>query len=438
MLDNLFDNLEDPRRQAMLMMAAGLLSPVRGKGMAGFGEAMSRGIEGGLLGYNQASKSKREREMEKLLTEQRQLQLDQARQEADYQTKATNLAGQYFQPPTPSVPYNDTLGNQPPQADIPGNPGKADLGGYSQALMGLGPKGINQSIAIQQALQKDNPFGKVDPEKFTPESVRAFMNSGGRDFSLLQPRVKMESVDTGAGVKFVNPYAPPAEGLTKTLTPGEQQRIPMERARLGMEAGRYNYEMPQGAQLPQKLVDTVRADVLKKESESRLAAQQGFPQFEAEAKQTIGLIDKLLAHPGFSTVVGAKGPTGVPAAAGYPIPGTDAANFVVLRNQLVGKQFLQAYETLKGTGQITEIEGKKATDAIARMDTSQSEDEFRKAAGEFRGVIEAGLARARDKAGVAPIDIKTVTIGGQQYEARRGKQGKFYVQVGNRYYEVSE
>lgn len=63
MIDNLFDNLDDPRRQALLMMAAGLLSPVRGKGMAGVGEAMSRGIEGGLLGFNQASNAKQSKEM---------------------------------------------------------------------------------------------------------------------------------------------------------------------------------------------------------------------------------------------------------------------------------------------------------------------------------------------------------------------------------------
>ena len=197
--------------------------------------------------------------------------------------------------------------------------------------------------------------------------------------------------------------------IPKSMAPGEAQRIGiegqrlgMDAARLGMERGRYQYEVGSGQGLPQKQQDAIAADLGKKKAENQLQAQVDLPKVEAEAKQTIGLVDKMLAHPGFSTVVGSKGVTGIPAAAGYPIPGTDAADFTVLRNQLVGKQFLQAFQTLKGGGQITEMEGRKATDAIARMDTAQSEKEFRAAALEFRGVIENGLRNAKKSAG-APV-----------------------------------
>ena len=60
---------------------------------------------------------------------------------------------------------------------------------------------------------------------------------------------------------------------------------------------------------------------------------------------------------------------------------------------------MQAYQGLKGGGQITEVEGKKATDAISRMNTAASEPEFRKAVEDFQTVIKQGLYRAKAKAG---------------------------------------
>lgn len=82
------------------------------------------------------------------------------------------------------------------------------------------------------------------------------------------------------------------------------------------------------------------------------------------------------------------------------IPGTSAKDFDIRLDQLKGKQFLQAFESLKGGGQITEVEGKKATDAIARMDAAGTEEEFIAAAREFQTIIRQGVARAKQKAGV--------------------------------------
>jgi hypothetical protein len=47
----LFDNLDDPQKQAFLMAAAGLLQGQQGK--ANFGADLSRGLLSGLQGYNQ-------------------------------------------------------------------------------------------------------------------------------------------------------------------------------------------------------------------------------------------------------------------------------------------------------------------------------------------------------------------------------------------------
>jgi len=74
---------------------------------------------------------------------------------------------------------------------------------------------------------------------------------------------------------------------------------------------------------------------------------------------------------------------------------------------------LQAYETLKGGGHITEVEGKKATDAIARMDASGTEKEFINAAREFQAAIRAGVARARQaqaKGQQQPVTQRNITV----------------------------
>ena len=64
-----------------------------------------------------------------------------------------------------------------------------------------------------------------------------------------------------------------------------------------------------------------------------------------------------------------------------------------------------AINTLRGTGQITEIEGAKATAAINRMSLAQSEVEFVRAANDFKDALNRGYKAAQQRAGVAPINL---------------------------------
>jgi hypothetical protein len=130
-----------------------------------------------------------------------------------------------------------------------------------------------------------------------------------------------------------------------------------------------------GAQTAAKLTTEARIDAPK-------AIQQG--------EDTIKLVDDLLKAPGFKQAVGGSRLLQV-----QRIPGTSAKDFDIRLDQLKGQQFLQAFESLKGGGHITEVEGKKATDAIARMDAAGSEKEFVNAAREFQATIRTGVERAR-------------------------------------------
>ena len=75
------------------------------------------------------------------------------------------------------------------------------------------------------------------------------------------------------------------------------------------------------------------------------------------------------------------------------LPGTPQFRFGTKVAQLQGQAFLQAIDGLRGTGQITEIEGNKATNAIGRLDSAQSADDYRGALNELKDVINTGLAR---------------------------------------------
>lgn len=128
-------------------------------------------------------------------------------------------------------------------------------------------------------------------------------------------------------------------------------------------------------------------------SKEILEARADLPRLTAESEQIINSIDGILNHPGLEGSVGFQ--YGLSA-----IPGTDESDFVARHEQLQGQVFLQGFQQLKGGGAITEIEGRKAEQAIARLSRAQSEREYRNSLLEIRGIVQTALERARRKAGV--------------------------------------
>jgi hypothetical protein len=133
--------------------------------------------------------------------------------------------------------------------------------------------------------------------------------------------------------------------------------------------------------------------------EAKTQAELELPGKQSKAEDALSLIDQIQTSPGLSAVIGAPNPFKGRIPFVGNIAGSPAADFQAKLDQLGGKQFLEAFESLKGGGQITEVEGAKATNAIARMQTTQSEPEFLKALEELRGVVLNGAQRARQAAG---------------------------------------
>ena len=113
-----------------------------------------------------------------------------------------------------------------------------------------------------------------------------------------------------------------------------------------------------------------------------------------QANRLVSLVQEVRDNPELDAVTGfAEGrmPTGRPSIIPEKIQARQ--DLIVKIDQLKGNVFLQAYESLKGSGQITEIEGIKAEAAIARMNRAQGGPAFRQALNEFLDVIETAQNR---------------------------------------------
>jgi hypothetical protein len=145
---------------------------------------------------------------------------------------------------------------------------------------------------------------------------------------------------------------------------------------------------------------TSRGEAAGKEEGTQIAAAQlALPSAVAQANEALRLTNELKTHKGRDNPIFWHSAAGayLPDSA---IPGnTDARDAVGILNQIKGGAFLEAFKALKGGGAITEVEGKKATDAIARMDRSQSRAEFDRALSDYQGILKLGIDRANQLAG---------------------------------------
>lgn len=165
-----------------------------------------------------------------------------------------------------------------------------------------------------------------------------------------------------------------------------------------------------------------------KTAEARVKAQTSLPQVIDNAKVLedgiAGLIGgsiidakgnvkydkKAPPHPGFESAVGASLAKALPEWA-VPYEGTDRAGFVERFKQVKSGAFMDAYNTLRGGGAITDKEGEKGTAALNRMSLATNEKEFIQAANEFRSIVQRGVQRAREQAGQSGAAPRPQTSG---------------------------
>lgn len=141
--------------------------------------------------------------------------------------------------------------------------------------------------------------------------------------------------------------------------------------------------------------DVAGAERQKVIGEAQGQAQVQLPGAVADAEVTSKRIDQLLANKdGLDSIVG-----GFDQYRPSWTLGESGRNALARLEQLQGGAFLQAFNMLKGGGAITEVEGKKAEQAIARLQRSQGETDFREALQDFRDAVNEGVRKLRARAG---------------------------------------
>jgi hypothetical protein len=256
----------------------------------------------------------------------------------------------------------------------------------------------------------------MTPEQYQQYRVQTVMGILDAKDKLGFMLPKTRDRDTGGVIQVIqdNPALPgyglPIAGgaISKTATPGEKLTDARARENIAISQERLKRDSDP---VVQQALASARAtgEAIAK---GDVAARQALPKIISDAQLALDVVDQMVGkqevrdkngkliqaatkpHPGFQDAVGA---TYLPGA--RFVPGTNAASFQALQNQVEGTAFLSAFEALKGGGAISEKEGEKATAARLRMTLAQNEQEYVKAAREFQDIVRTGVQNAQRKAG---------------------------------------
>jgi hypothetical protein len=257
-------------------------------------------------------------------------------------------------------------------------------------------------IAGEGEFLQTDPYGNVyRVEGFGP------MRGPNAPAPAMPPAAANAFVTTQPSVNALTPTAPPvvqpgSPTVANALALEQQQNIPRPRqpfsAPVPVIDKSGNTVLMQGREAVQ-----TGATPATPATEARASAVRALPATISQAKDALNLINRMVGtpdgkskpHKGFEGAVG--------AGMGMRfIPGTSARDFQAMHEQITGGAFMQAFETLKGGGQITEKEGEKATAAITRMSLATSEKEYMVAAREFQEVIRRGIQNAEKELRAGP------------------------------------
>jgi hypothetical protein len=126
------------------------------------------------------------------------------------------------------------------------------------------------------------------------------------------------------------------------------------------------------------------------------AAEGGVPAAILDAQATDAKIESLLNNPNIDDAIGYGSYLGDAFTSNEVI---DVRGRV---KELLGGAFLSAYSSLKGGGQITEVEGQKAQEAIQRMEQamrSSDPETFKQALRDFQSAVRLGVQKLQATAG---------------------------------------
>lgn len=158
---------------------------------------------------------------------------------------------------------------------------------------------------------------------------------------------------------------------------------------------------PSGEAVATKMPDGVTLNLEAKSAGTAIGRERGMdigkakaslPGAELNARKLTSLIDDVLNDKYLPNMTG-------PISGRLPNLSAAANRIQSKLDQIQGKTFLQAYESLKGSGQITEIEGAKAEASLQRLQNARvGSQDYIAALNEFRQDVQDLVGIVRGKA----------------------------------------
>jgi hypothetical protein len=140
---------------------------------------------------------------------------------------------------------------------------------------------------------------------------------------------------------------------------------------------------------------------------------QEYTKTLGKAERTTKLIDQIKSSQYLDGVLGrVEGKIPVSSWLSLGVFDQDETDLIQLIDNLENSVFLEAFQELKGGGQITELEGEKAQRAIVNLNRDRSKKAFLEALDTLQGVIDAGVGRAKRGVSVNNPYTKDLVVGG--------------------------
>jgi hypothetical protein len=302
----------------------------------------------------------------------------------------------------------------------PDESGNVDHGAIFKQMMGSGNPALVQ-FALMNApkMQPKAKFNKVVDDKGVARFQAMFDNGTFGEMSGAPAAERLAFQDTGAVTMGLNPFTgQPVTQMQNSMSPGQQASLAQSAqqfgARMAQDQNQFNqrfaFDKAKAAMDydPSFLAEKASSvEGAKRSAQNLVQAQADLPKVLSQGEDLISQIKRTVNHPGFENSVGKSAVFGKMLALH---PGTQEASFKSNLDQLLGQQFLQAFESLKGGGQITEIEGQKATDAMSRMKVANTEEDFVRSANEVIDIVRRGMNRAKVKAGQPAVDFPSSNL----------------------------
>jgi hypothetical protein len=268
-------------------------------------------------------------------------------------------------------------------------------------LAGMGTQGLQVAAPLMaQAGQR-----QYQQERLAMDRERLAQEIEHRRASLAQ----------AASAQNADPAAIREWRIFQAMTPEQQsQYLLMKRAQPMINTGT---EFVRPDPLTAQPAASVPINIRGREVETALGKAEGQSLADAPAairdgRETMRLIDGVRNHPALRSATGVLSFT-------QAIRGTPMFDLGQRVRQLEGRAFLAAYESLKGGGQITEIEGTKATQAQARLNSAQSATDYLAALGEMHDLLRAAEQENIERLRAAGRDAPAPRQIGAQPQAPR-------------------